>query len=138
RVAVTHDLSLLKPRNQPENRILHISREACRDSVDINFMRLASLGFEEQLMSCLFRESNHFVFDRGAIAGSSGIDLSAVHWCPVEVGTNQVMHRLIRVGDPARELLDLHAVMKKGKGFGGLIPRLDFSLLIVNRAAIQS
>ena len=54
-------------------------------------------------MPILVGEANHLVLDRRTVTRPPALDLARIHRGPVEVGPDDVVHRLVRVGDVAIE-----------------------------------
>ena len=55
-------------------------------------------------MPVLVGEAHDLVLDRRAVARPARLDLARVHRRPVQVGADQVVDRLVRVGDVAVHL----------------------------------
>ena len=88
-----------------DHRLLHIVGQTGADAVAVVFQRMAALGFEKDLVSFLLGEADHFVLDRRAVAWAASLDLSGVHRRPVQVGTDDVVNCLVRIGNKAIELI---------------------------------
>ena len=138
RVAVAHDYRVFEARDQFEDLVLHVAREARADSVDVDFLRLAALGFEENLVRGLFGEADDFVFDRRAVARAAGFDLAGVHRGAMEVRADQFVHGLVRVGHVTGHLFDVERVVQIREGLGDFIAGLEVELAVVDRAGAEA
>ena len=73
-------------------------------------------------MALLVGEADDLVLDRRAVARAGGLDLPGVHRRAVEVGADQVVDRLVGVGDLAVHLRLLEASVAKLNGRGSSSP----------------
>ena len=103
-IAITHDLGVFQTWNHAHHLILNVAGQGGRNAVYVDLKGVASLGFEEQLMTVLVRETNHFVLDRRTIAWAGRLDLARVHRCTMQIGADQGVNGLIGISDPARHL----------------------------------
>ena len=117
---------------------MHIAGQAGRDAVDVDFKRVAALGLEEKLVLRLFGEAHDLVLDRGAVARAAGVDLAGVHWRAFEVFANQIVDRLVGVGDVAGELLNVDAVVEIRKRLRVFVARLEFGFAVVDCPTVES
>ena len=129
---------IIQTRNARDHLLLHIARQAGGDAVDVHLQRVATFRLEKQLVPRLIGEAHDFVFDRRAVARSAGADLAAVHWRAVQIGADQLVHRLVRVGDVTRQLLDAEFIGEKGKGLRLVVAGLQFQLAVVDGAAVEA
>ena len=137
RVAVAHDLGPLQAGDQAEDRVLHVARQAGRDAVDVDFVRVAAFRLEEHLVPLLVGEAHDLVFDRRTVPRAARLDLAAVHRRTVQVRADQVVHRRIGVRDPAGQLLDVEPIGEKRERLGPVVARLQFDAVVVDRAAVE-
>lgn len=70
---------------------LDVVGEGGGDAVDIEFVCMAPLGLEEDLVAFFFGEFDNLVFDRRAVAGARAGDFSGVHGGFVEVAADNVV-----------------------------------------------
>ena len=104
-IAVPHDLGVLEPGDQRDDRFLNVAGQAGGDAVAVVFQGVAAFGLEEDLVGLAIGEPDHLVLDGRAVPGPGGLDLSAVHRGPVQVGPDDVVDGRIGRGDVAIELV---------------------------------
>ena len=85
----------------------------------------------------LVREPYDLVFDRRAVAGAGAANLAAVHRGPMQVGADHLVNLLVRVRDPAGQLLDAKLAGQERKRLRIVVARLLLRLRIIDRAAVQ-
>ncbi len=83
---------------------LHVIWQTGRNPVDIIFLRVTALWFQEQLMRTPIGKFDHFVLDRGAVPRACAFDSAGVKRRPVEIGPNDLVRAGSRLSDPARHL----------------------------------
>ncbi len=104
RIAGAHDLRAFEAGNGANEGVLHFQRKARGDTVDVIFFGVAPLGFEEYLMCRTLGKFHDFVFDRRAVARPDAFDPAGVQRRLVEIGADQLVRFLVRVGRPAGQL----------------------------------
>ena len=55
----------------------------------------------------------------------------------MQIRSNQVMHGLIRMGDPTRKLADLQTIGQERKRLGIVIARLEFQLRVIDGSSVE-
>ena len=105
---------------------LNIERQAGRNPVWVNFVGGQPFRFEEYLVRRLVCEPVDLVFDRRAVARSDSFYDAGEHWRAIKTGTDDVVGRGRRMGDPAGQLTRMHFPRAKiRKHRGGIIARLN-------------
>ena len=89
-------------------------------------------------MALLVGEARDLRLDGGTVARSNALDDAVCHRCTVEVRANDLMRRLVCIGEVARRLLIRHCFRQKGKGGGGRVARLHSRLCKVDGAAVNA
>ena len=103
-VAVPHDLGVFEPRDQGDDRLLNVARQAGRDAVAIVFEGVSPFGLQEDLVALAVGKPDDLVFDRWAVTRAGALDLAGVHRGAVQVGPDQVVDGGVGIGDMAVEL----------------------------------
>src|SRR5579862_486144 len=101
---MTHDLGLLEARYRAHHRELHVERQAGRETIWIDFDRVASLWLKENLMALLVGEAHHLILDRRAIAWTAALDGSRVHRRAIDVSADDFVSPRIGKCQMTREL----------------------------------
>ena len=71
-------------------------------------------------------------------SAAPAVDLSAVHWCPVQVSPDKIMHFLVRIGDVASQLRLTDLIGTETEWHGMIVARLHVQPGKINGPAIQS
>ena len=137
-VPIAHDLGPFEALDRADHLVLDIAGEAGRDAVAIELVSVAALGLQENLVRGLVGEPHHFVLDTRAIARPGRLNLPAVHRGSMQVRTNQLMHPVIRLGQPARHLRFSDGCGEERERHRIGVTRLFGELAEVDRPAIQS
>src|SRR5205085_8028357 len=104
RITGTHEMRMLEPGDGAHQLALHVERQAGRDPVGVDLMRLQPLGLEENLVRSLARETVDLVLDRGAIARTHALDHAREHRRAVETRADDVVGALVRSEEHTSEL----------------------------------
>src|SRR3954464_5574631 len=115
-VAWTHEVRILQAANRVHEFKLDVERQAGRDAVRVKLARGKALRLQEDLMAGLAGEAVDLVLDRRAIARTYPLDDTGKHRRAVERAADDFVRALVRVRDPARQLLGVHlALAEEGK-----------------------
>ncbi len=114
-VAHLDDSGLPQTADRPDHRGLDVFRQRRADAVAVDAIAVAALGLEEDLVAQPIGKTHDLVLDAGAIARPARRNAAGVHRGAVEVGADQIMHRGVRVGDPAGDLRLRDPIVQEGK-----------------------
>ncbi len=84
--------------------MLNILGQRGRNPVRIDRVIVQSLWLKENLMRGFIGKANDLILNRRAIARADALNMTTVHGRAVEVVANDLVRRLIRVGDPTGDL----------------------------------
>ena len=116
RIPRAHDVRLLEPPNRADQLELDVERQAGRDAVRVDFVRIQPLGLEKDLVAGLSREAVDLVFDRRTVAWADALDYAGEHRRTVEPAANDLVRPLVGMRYPARPLRGMHlAPAEEGK-----------------------
>ena len=73
-VAGPRDVRVLEAPDGAHELALHVERQAGRDAVRIDLVRVEPLGLDEDLVRGLVREAHDLVLDRRAVARTDALD----------------------------------------------------------------
>ena len=138
RIGRTHDLHILQAGNGPQESILHIHRHGRGHSLDIHFIRIQPLRLDEQLMPVLVGEAHNLILDGRAVARPLAVNLSGILRRLHDIVPENLMGRLIRIGQPAEPLIPVHPVIHKGKCVVFRIALLQRHFLEMERTHIHA
>ena len=79
RIAGPRDVRALEALDAAHERLLHVERQAGRNAVRVDLMRIEAFGLDEDLVRCLVGEAHDLVLDRGAIARADALDHAGEH-----------------------------------------------------------
>ena len=88
-------------------------------------------------MAVLVGEAHDLVLDRRAVARPAALDLARVHRRPVQVGADQLVDRLVGVGDVAIELRLRDALGREAERPRLGVAGLRLALVEVDGAAVE-
>ena len=131
-------MRMLQARNELEECVLDVAWQTRRNAVDVDLGGLTSFRLEKQLVRIFFGKPHHFVFDRWTIPRPARADLPAVHGSAMEIRANHIVHRLICMRDPTRELIDLQPFGEKRERLRIVVAGLEFHLRVVDRPTVES
>ncbi|MDR9356858.1 hypothetical protein FEO99_05758 [Burkholderia multivorans] len=119
---------------------LHVERQARRNPVRVELVGRQPFRLEEDLVRFLRSESMNLVLDRRAVARPHAFDHARVHRRTVETAANDVVRALVRVRDPARQLLRMLLGTAEEREHRNRIEiaRLLFELREIDRAAVDT
>ncbi len=103
-VAGPQHLGVLEAGDRLQNLQLDFDRQGSAHAVDVNFVRVQALRFEEELVHFLVGKLHDLVFDRRTVARADRLDLSAVHGRAVHVFADDAMRLRRGARDVARHL----------------------------------
>ncbi len=134
---------------------LDLKRKARRNAIYIEFLGMTAFRLQEELMRCLIGKFHHFILDGGTVARPGTLDTARIQGRPVEVGPDNFVGALDRVGYPAWNLfhVELSAFLViQGKDVSfqpgqtasleseprrRLVSQLDFTFRKVNRSSVD-
>jgi hypothetical protein len=112
RVPGPHHFDILEAGNGAEKGVLDLDRQTGGAAVDIIFVGVATLGFEEDLVTFFIGEADNLIFEGRAIARANSFDLSAVERAFIEVGPDDIGSLRGGVGDVTGNLFHVkHSVL---------------------------
>ena len=117
RVAMTHEACVLQAHAATQERLLDLARQGRRHAIHVDDVGVEPLGLEEDLVPFAIGEAHDLVLDRRTIARPHPFDPPGVHRCLVQVLSNDLVSRGIRVRDVTGDLLE------RGEGTAGLQER---------------
>src|SRR5262249_48374504 len=115
-----------------------VARQAGGDAVAVILQSIAALRFEEDLVPLLVGEADYLVLDGRAIARSAALNLSAVHGGAVQIGSNEVVDGVIRIGDVALQLRLGDGIVEEAERRGVGVAGLRLGLAEVDGPAIEA
>ena len=98
---------------------------------------LQPFRLQEDLVPILVGEAHHLVLDRRAVARPAALDLPRVHRRAVQVRADQVVDRLVGVGDVAIELRLRDPVGREAERPRIVVAGLQLALREVDGAAVE-
>ena len=137
-IARAHDVRVLEARYRLEEGELHIHRHARAHALHVDFIRVQALRLKEELMAVLVGEAQDLCLDGRAVARADALDDAVGHRRAVHVVAQDLVRRLIRIGQPARHLLARLFIAHEREVARLLIARLDLHLIVVERARIDA
>ena len=108
RIPWPHDVRILQTFDGVKQFQLNIEWQRRRNTIRVILIGAQALGFQENLVRLLVRETMDFILDRWAVTGPHTFDHTGVHWASVQSTANNVVGFLVGVRDPARQLLRVH------------------------------
>ena len=114
------NLQVGKARNLLERVDLNVHRQGRAESVEIHLVGVLTLWLKEEHVLVSVGEGVEFGLDARAVARSDALNLSIEKGRVVESASKNLVHFLVGVADPARELLELSlfAEVREGAVFG--------------------
>ena len=95
-------------------------------------------GLNKDLVPLLFRKTDNFIFNTGAITGADSLNLSAVERRAVEIVQDYLFRLLIGVSNIAdRRIIRLEAIVV-GKTYQLFVAVLNFQVIGINAAQIDA
>ena len=138
-VARTRNVCAFEPANAAHEFVLHVERQARRDAVRIDLVRVEALGFDEDLMRIARGKTHDLVLDRGAVARSDAFDDASEERGAIGRAPDNLVCALVGCSDVARELLRMFArAAEKGKHRMRLIAPLLDHHRVIERATVDS
>src|SRR5437660_2476268 len=90
---------------------LHVERQAGGDAIRVKLVGRETFRLDEDLVARLAGEPMDLVFNGRAIARADTLDHPGEHGRAIERAANHLVRALIRVRDPAGQLLWMHAAL---------------------------
>jgi hypothetical protein len=112
---VPHDTRALEPRQRAHDRLLHVTRQAHRESVHVNLVDAFAFGLEKDLMALLVGKAHDLVLERRAVTRADPADLPVVERRSADAGADDAMHALVRMEQMAGDLLALDPAAHEGE-----------------------
>src|SRR5688572_22948016 len=103
-VAGPRDVRAFEPLDGAHELELHVVRQAGRDAVGIHLVGVQALGFDENLVRGLVRESDYLVLDAGTVARAHAFDLAGEHGRAIGGRTDDLVRAFGGRGEVARQL----------------------------------
>ena len=101
------DLSIAQSRNPVYGLQLDLPWHARREAIEIHFIRVRTLRFEEERMRMLVREGNEFRLYGRAVAWPCTLNLSVEEGRVCQSATQHLVYLLVCVAGPAGKLRKL-------------------------------
>ena len=139
-ICIPHDLRIFKPRHAPVHGVLDVLGKGAGHAAHVHFRRVDPFRFDKHLMAVLIREFHHFILDGRTIPGTGPFDRAGKERRPVQIVPDDLVGRLICIGQPAGHLVDLHIIRIrcKGKGHDALVAFLLFHPAEINGIPVDA
>src|SRR5215468_6032571 len=117
---------------------LNLERQAGRDAIRIDLVRVPAFGLQKDLMAGLVGKAHHLVLDGRTVTWAHPFDDAGVHRRTIQGAADDLVRASVRVRNPAGELRRvLLALAEEGKNRRWGIARLLDHTRIVDRAPVQ-
>ena len=137
-VAVADYFRLLQAFDAPDQRVLHVCRQAGGDAVRINKLTVAPFRFEKYVVGCPLREAVDLILNRRAVSGTTAGDLPIKKGRTVPVCCDYCVRNFVCVRNPARSLQAVNLRRAQRKRLNRRVPRLFLENGVVDASALQS
>ena len=104
-VAGPREVRVLEPADGAHELVLHVERQAGRDAVRIDLVRLEPLGLDEDLVRRLVREAHDLVLDGRAVARTHAFDDAGEHRRAIGGRPDDLVRTLVRLRNETIDLL---------------------------------
>ena len=102
---------------------LDVARQRHREPVHVDLVDVEAFGFEVDLVPLPIGKPHDLVFERRAIPRADALNLAVVERTAIEVGFHQFSDTLVRVKQPASDLItEAAAVVANENGTGDSSP----------------
>src|SRR5690606_17678903 len=117
----------------------HIERQARRDSVRVDLVRVQAFRLDEDLVRSLVGEAMNLVFDRGTVARADAFDHAREHRRAIAPRADDLVRPLVRRGDVADDLARMVAAAAEVREHrDGFVAGLDDQPFVIDRSAIDA
>ena len=126
RVARPQHHGVLEARQRVNELLLDLARQRHREAVDVDLVDVEAFRLEIDLVPLPVGEPHDLVFERRTVARTDALNLSVVERAAIDDAANEIAHAIVRVQQPAADLISQAALVVETKTAPGLRrPLLD-------------
>ena len=107
-IRISHDPHMLQTRNSTVHGILHILRQGTGHAAQIHLVGVKPLRLNEYLVAGLIREFHYFIFNGRTVTRTGSLNRTGKQRRTIQIIADNLMRLLIRIGQPAGNLLLLY------------------------------